>query len=1077
MEMGSPDNNNVKTANRFTATYIDTGHMGHKKKTLGRPTSTLRTLFFFVAFVIAVISAQTWWEIEQDRRLTIASEKHNSMVAVRSIEEHAERIFTDIDRVLAETARDIEMAQPQALDDDAALYRLLVHHKQALAPVQSLRFVDPAGVSRVTSMRPGVTEIELNDLQLRQTDANPAAPRYFLGMLGKSRYDQTLVLPVARNLYLHGRHVGMIVAELSVSYFFDFYKRITNGEAIVSLRKNDGSLMIRSPFDMAWLDTNLRDAKSTHVLRDGHPEGAFEASSVLTGEYLLFTYKKIADADMSAIYARRMEDVLAPWKSRTLNRILLSIGISGFILLALIAFLIYYNYKQKRDDVLTESEHRYRKLYEDGNDPIVLLTTDMLYIDCNAAAVKFFGVSDKQRIIGKKVGLFSRQSALQLQQPDIGALMAKAIAGEPQQFEWITTRRHRIIYTDVTINRTKLDKGYAIFAILRDISARKRAELLQSTQNRILHLIMTDADLEDILLEIVLFADAQHPQSVCSILMLNDDNTHFSAIINARFPETMRRGYLSMPIRHGNGVSSEAVIRREPYFAGDISTDPALENAHHYLNLEGFSSCGAWPIIGKEGQVLGVFSALFKELGAPGSEYLHLAGIAADLASVAIESRKAEERIRHLAHYDELTGLPNRFLCTQHISNAIAHAEHRGGQVAVFLLDLDRFKNINDTFGHETGEALLREVALRFRQCLRELDILARVGGDEFIVLIDDYDDPLQLGEIAQKLLDEARKPFDISGQECQLSTSIGIATYPVDGYSAQALIKNADIAMYRAKHKGKNDYRFFSDDINTHTIERIALEAELRRAIERKEFVVHYQPKVDLTSSRIVGAEALVRWQHPARGLLPPSEFIGLAEEAGLIDQIGLLVLDSACRDIAALTRLGLPFGRIAINLAGSQFNDDNLLADIQQVVQARGVSSASLEFEITESMVMHNREQAIAIMDGIRALGFTISIDDFGTGYSSLAYLKRFPVDNIKIDRSFITDIPHDTNGSAIVQAIIAMAHALNLKVVTEGVETEVQLRALQLFGSDEYQGYLFSRPVPHSQFAHMLQQQEAA
>ncbi|ASU41424.1 bifunctional diguanylate cyclase/phosphodiesterase [Herbaspirillum sp. meg3] len=1046
--------------------------MGKGKKT-GRASSTLRTLFFFVAFVIAVISAQTWWEVRQDRQLTIDSEMSSSMVAVRSVEEHAERILVDVDRMLNSAAISIQIADQHILEDDVALYQLLVREKQVLPPVQVLRFVDLTGVSRASSSRVGATEIELTDLQLRQVDANPAKPGYFVGQLMKSPSTQELILPIARNLYIRGQHVGIIVAELKVNYFFDFYKRITNYKAIVSLRKLDGSLMIRSPFEPTWIDRSLRDAKSMINIRNGADEGAFAEHSILSGEYLLFTYKKIPDSPMVAVYSRRMDDVLMPWKSRTLNRILLSVGISGFILLALVAFIIYYNYKQKLDDALTESEHRYRQLYDDGNDPIVLISQDMLYIDCNAAAVRFFGVADKQRIIGKKVGLFSRQSALQLQQPDITALIEKAIAGEPQQFEWVTIRRHKIIYTDVTINRTELDKGYAIFAILRDISARKRAELLQTTQNRILHLVMTDADLEDILKEIVQFADSQIPQSVCSILMLNDEASHFAAIFTSRLSERMRVGYLSMPIAHGNGASSEAVITRMPYVVGDILTDPVMENARQFINLEEFPSCGSWPIIGKEGQVLGVFSALLKEHGLPASEYMHLAGVVADLASVAIESRKAEERIRHLAHYDELTGLPNRFLCTQHISNAIAHAEHRGGQVAVFLMDLDRFKNINDTFGHETGEALLREIAIRFRNCLRELDILARVGGDEFIVLIDDYEDPLQLGEIAQKLLTEARKPFDISGHECQLSTSIGIATYPTDGPNAQTLIKHADIAMYRAKHKGKDDYRFYSDEVNTHTIERIALETELRRAIERKEFVVHYQPKVDLKSSRIVGAEALVRWQHPVRGLLPPGEFIGLAEEAGLIDQIGLQVLDRACVDIDSLNKLGLAFGRIAINLAGSQFNDDNLLADIQRVVQARGVSSASLEFEITESMVMHNREQAIAIMDGIRALGFTISIDDFGTGYSSLAYLKRFPVDNVKIDRSFITDIPHDANGSAIVQAIIAMAHALNLKVVTEGVETEVQLKALQVFGSDEYQGYFFSRPIPHAAFVQMLQQ----
>jgi diguanylate cyclase (GGDEF)-like protein/PAS domain S-box-containing protein len=1043
----------------------------------GRASGTLRTLLLFVAFVVTVISAQTWWEIEQDRQLTIASEKNSSLVAVRSVEEHAERILKETDNLLAAATLALQTSSRDILDDDVGLYQLLSQQQKTLPPVQSLRLVDQSGVSRASSIRLGAAEIELNDLQLRQVDANPAQPHYFVGQLTYSRTNQELVLPVARNLYLHGKHVGMLVAELKVSYFFDFYKRITNYQAIVSLRKDDGSMMIRSPFEAAWLNRNLRDAKSMQNIRSGASEGAFTEISALTGESLLFSYKKVPDSDMVAVYARRMDDVLAPWRSRTLNRILLSVGISGFILLALVAFLIYYNYKQKRDDVLTESEHRYRKLYEEGNDPIVLLSADMLYIDCNAAAVKFFGVAEKQRIIGKKVGLFSRQNTLQLQQPDIATLMEQALAGQPQQFEWITVRHHRLVYTDVSINRTELDKGYAIFAILRDISARKRAELLQATQNRILHMVMTGEALEHILREIIRFADSQMPQSTCSILLLNEDNSAYSSVLSLRMSERMLQGFLGLRIEHGNGAGCEAALTRAPCLIGDIQNDPVMRNVRQLIHMDEFPACGAWPIVGKEGQILGIFSALQKEAGLPDEHYQHLASVAADLASVAIESRKAEERIRHLAHYDELTGLPNRFLCTQHINNALVHAEHRNGQVAVFLMDLDRFKNINDTFGHETGEALLQEIALRFRQCLRELDILARVGGDEFIVLIDDYDDPLQLGEIAQKLLAMARKPFEIGGQECQLSTSIGIATYPSDGDNAQTLIKNADIAMYRAKNKGKDGYRFYSDEVNTHTIERIALESELRRAIERQEFIVHYQPKVNLKSGRIVGAEALVRWQHPVRGLLPPGEFIGLAEEAGLIDQIGLQVLDRACSDIDVLNRLGLSCGRIAINLAGSQFNDDNLLTDIQRVVQAREVSATSLEFEITESMVMHNREQAIDIMDGIRALGFTISIDDFGTGYSSLAYLKRFPVDNIKIDKSFINDIPHDANGSAIVQAIVAMAHALNLKVVTEGVETEVQLEALKVFGSDEYQGYLFSKPIPHAQFVLMLRQQNNA
>lgn len=1046
--------------------------MGKQKNTAGRANTTLRILLLFIGFVGTFIVVQTWWEIRQDRELTIEAEKSSSLVAVRSVQEHADRTFRSIDAMLNSAATELQNAAPDVLQNQQVLYEMLNYQKQHLVLVESLRFVDPGGLNRASSFRPEDQERNPDDLALKHVDSNPAQPHFYAGVLTKSRYTQELILPVALNLYDRaGKRMGTLVADVKVSYFFDFYKHITNYEAIVSLRTTDGSLMIRSPFDERWLNTSMKDARSMAIIRSGPEEGAFEEESFLTGERLLFAYKKLNDENMLVVYARRMEDVLRPWNSRTENRILLASGTLGFILVALIAFLVYYRYQQRVDNALSVSEHRYRKLYEEGTDPIVLISSGLRYLDCNAAALRFFGVPDKERIVGRKVGLFSRQRSVPVDQPDIEDLLSKALAGQPQHFEWVTVRRNKIIYTDVTLNRAEFEKEHAIFAILRDISPRKRAELLQAEQNRVLHMVMADQDIDTILSEIVSFADGQIPYSACAILLLNDSNTHYTTVLSQRYPERIIRLLQGLAVRHGNGVGAEAVLRRAPYIVTDVTTDPVVEQLRPHMDTHTHPSCGAWPIIGKEGQILGVFTALLKENQAPSPEYLQLANIAADLASVAIESRKADERIRHLAHYDDLTGLPNRFLCTQHVSNAITHAEHRNGMVAVFLMDLDRFKNINDTFGHEAGEQVLQEIAQRFRNCLRELDILARVGGDEFIVLVDDFDDPLQLGEIGQKLLAEARKPFIIDGQEAQLSASIGIATYPGDGNNAQTLIKNADIAMYRAKHHGKDDYRFFSDEVNTNTIERIALEAELRRAIERGEFVVYYQPKVNLVSGRITGAEALVRWQHPVRGLLSPAAFITLAEETRLIDQIGLSVLDTACRDISLLLARGLSFGRVSINLTGSQFSDLHLLDDIKRVVRKHDAPPSTLEFEITESMVMHNRDQAISIMDGIRAEGITISIDDFGTGYSSLAYLRRFPVNTLKIDKSFINDIPDDVNGSAIVQAIVAMAHAMNLKVVTEGVETEKQLAALREFGSDEYQGYYFSKPVPYAQFLQLL------
>jgi diguanylate cyclase (GGDEF)-like protein len=539
-------------------------------------------------------------------------------------------------------------------------------------------------------------------------------------------------------------------------------------------------------------------------------------------------------------------------------------------------------------------------------------------------------------------------------------------------------------------------------------------------------------------------------------------------------PDALLVAMTKMAIHPDNGAFSEAVIRMCPVMTENLATDVFVSGLLNDAGLTMIQASGTWPMIGKHGQILGLFSIFYPSSRLPNSSDIQLVSISTDLASIAIEGRWAEDRIRHLAHYDDLTGLPNRFLYTQHLTKALAHAERNNTSIGVLFLDLDRFKNINDTFGHEAGDAVLRDVSSRFRTCVRDLDTIARVGGDEFIGLIDGYHDPIQLGEIASRLLTEAAKPFEINGQECQLSVSIGIATYPLDGADAQALLKNADMAMYRAKATGKNNYQFYSATMNTHTVERLMLETRLRRAIERREFIMHYQPKVDVQSGRIVGAEALVRWQHPERGLLFPGEFIALAEEAGLINTLGLLVLDIACADIVEFRKQNLSFGRIAINLSGNQFNEGNLLYDVMEVVDSWQVAPSDLEFEITESMVMHNRDQAIGLMDSIRELGFTLSIDDFGTGYSSLAYLKRFPVDSVKIDKSFINDIPADPNDSAIVQAIIVMAHTLGLKVTAEGVETLTQLKTLQAFGCNEYQGFFFSRGIPAQEFMQLLRQQ---
>jgi diguanylate cyclase (GGDEF)-like protein/PAS domain S-box-containing protein len=439
-------------------------------------------------------------------------------------------------------------------------------------------------------------------------------------------------------------------------------------------------------------------------------------------------------------------------------------------------------------------------------------------------------------------------------------------------------------------------------------------------------------------------------------------------------------------------------------------------------------------------------------------------GIARDVT----QSRRAEERIRRLAHFDELTGLPNRTMFMHTLQRAFSLAQRRGKQFALFFIDLDRFKNINDSLGHEAGDRLLQVVAQRLRQNLRESDTVARLGGDEFVVLVEDCTDVRELNAIAQNILAALGRPYLLSGQEYHVTGSIGISTYPADGQDPAALLKNADIAMYLAKDRGKNNFQFYSAQQNAHSFERLALESALRHALERSEFVLHYQPKMEIASGRIVGVEALLRWRHPDFAMVAPNQFIPLAEETGLIVPIGRWVLRTACAQSAAWRREGAAPLRVAVNLSARQFSDDRLIDDIGEALEQAGLPGTALELEITESMVMQNPDRAVLTLTRLRELGIAVSIDDFGTGYSSLGYLKRFPIDNVKIDRSFIKDLPHDADDAAITRAVIAMAQSLRIRVIAEGVETREQMQFLRDLECDECQGYYLSRPLPSSEFA---------
>jgi diguanylate cyclase (GGDEF)-like protein/PAS domain S-box-containing protein len=435
------------------------------------------------------------------------------------------------------------------------------------------------------------------------------------------------------------------------------------------------------------------------------------------------------------------------------------------------------------------------------------------------------------------------------------------------------------------------------------------------------------------------------------------------------------------------------------------------------------------------------------------------------------ERMQTQERLEHMAQHDALTELPNRLLFMDRLKQALARARWHERLVAVLFVDLDRFKTINDTLGHETGDRLLQVLAGRLAASVREGDTVARFGGDEFAMLLDDVASEKDVGAVAQKVIEMLAPPFEIDGQNLYITASIGVSLYPNDGEDSTTLIKNADIAMYRAKDLGKNTYQFYSADMSARAFERLTLESSLRHAIERNEFRLYYQPQIDTASGAILGVEALLRWQHPDFGLVAPAEFIPLLEETGLIVPVGDWVFRTACEQLCAWHAAGWPRLRMAVNLSPRQFQVAGLAIMVERDLAAVGCDPDLIELEITENILLRHAADTLATLDALRALGVRLSIDDFGTGYSSLSYLRRYAIDTLKIDRSFVHDVPDDADGSAITSAIVSLAQNLKLDVIAEGVETEAQRDFLRERGCHVMQGYLFSRPLPAEEIPRLL------
>lgn len=624
--------------------------------------------------------------------------------------------------------------------------------------------------------------------------------------------------------------------------------------------------------------------------------------------------------------------------------------------------------------------------------------------------------------------------------------------------------------------RNRQNEIFGLVGIAHDITARKQADVLRNGQANILEMIATSAPLEDVLDRLMRFVEAQLKGIFGSVLLLDKDGIH----LRHGAAPSLAKAYTSVidgvAIGPKVGSCGTAIYRREPVIVTDIQQDPLWEDYRELVAPHGYRSCWSTPILSHQGVVLGAFAMYSKTVREPVEAETRLIEFTTHIAGIAIERKLAEDQIHFMANHDVLTGLPNRGLLEDRLSQAVLYAQRYDRWVTVVFIDLDNFKLVNDTLGHNAGDELLKTLASRMVECVKVTDTVVRLGGDEFVIVLFDQPANIDLvSEALQTIRDAIAEPVHIGEHRLRTTASIGIANYPKDGSSPDTLLANADAAMYRAKEIGRDNFQFYAPEFNSRAHEKLLLQDELRNALARSEFTLHYQPQVDLRSGRVVAVEALIRWNHPTRGMVAPLTFIPTAEETGLIVPIGDWVLHEACRQNKAWQHAGLPPVTVCVNVSARQFREKNLISRVVNALKESGLEARYLELEVTESLIMQDFDVAVATMNGLQRLGVQISIDDFGTGYSSLSALKTFPVQRLKIDKSFINDLATDEDDQAVTSAVISLGQKLNLRVLAEGVETDEQVAFLRRNNCDEMQGHLFSKPVPAQGIEKLLQRRD--
>ena len=935
------------------------------------------------------------------------------------LEQNISGIINGIDQALLAISFEAQR-QLTAGDIDNDGINAYIDQQHALLPsLEALRIADSRGtILYGVGVKPGalvsVADRDFFKLLRDRPDAGLVFSKPLVGRISGKR-----VVAVGRRLRgPDGAFAGVVYAVVTLDRFHKMFGALNLGaHGLVSMRETDLSLVVRFPNPQS-IGNKTASPQYLAAIKSQPEAGCYRSPTGLDGIYRTISYRLIARYPAYIIVGLAAEDYLAEWQSEAYK-------VAGLVAFFLLMTLLASGqslrvWKRQRSALaqLEESERKYRLLFENMTTGFAL--HEMIYDDDgNPADYRFLEINPAfERITGVEAGRL------------IGKTVKEALPGTEshwiEQYGTVATTGTPISFQNYS---SELGKHFDVWAfspakdtfavIFTDITRRKQSE----DKLRLMACVFEQSG------DALLITDPQN-----KIIATNRSFTLLTGYSQeealGRDPKMLQSGRESQEFYR----SMWEALAKERYWQGEI-----------WEKRKDGSLYPKWLTI----------TAVHDGQGA-------LANYIAGFADIS-ERKQAEQKIAHMAHHDALTNLPNRFSLTERLSQALEQARRSEHHLAVIFLDLDRFKNINDSLGHHIGDLLLFEVAGRLAGSVRASDVVARLGGDEFVIVLPQIQSGIAAAHIVNKVQKALSRLFLLDGHELRITPSIGISVFPHDGETVEALMRNADAAMYHAKAQGRNNYQFFKKEMNAKARERLLLENDLRLAVEREEFVVHYQPQIDLAAGRVIGVEALVRWQHPTRGLLSPDDFIAVAEDTGLILSLGGMVLTIACRQLAVWLAKGVPSVRMAVNLSARQFQQVDLPQMVARILQETGIPPGLLELEITESVAMHRPEDTIQHLLKFKAMGVTLAIDDFGTGYSSLSYLKLFPVDRLKIDKSFVNNIQTHANDAAIAAATIALAHTLGMEVIAEGVETGAQLDFLKYQHCEVVQGFFYSRPLP--------------